>query len=100
MRHFIIALLASTALVACGPALSPSGDNSSATTTDVTESTTAALNDWFETKYEEQVARSPLTQTALGRKTNYDKIDDFSQAADDAEFAWLESNIAIRTTQR
>ena len=42
---------------------------------------TECLNEWFEAKFEEQLAFSPLTQTALGRKTDYDQIDDFSAEA-------------------
>lgn len=91
MRPLIIALLASTALTACGPETptpAPKTENVQATA-----DKTAAINDWFEVKYEEQVAFSPLTQTALGRKTDYDKIDDFSQAAEDEQYAWLEASI-------
>lgn len=96
MRTFIIALLASTALVACGQNVSTpeSTANAPHASPAKIQSTTAALNAWFETKYEEQVAFSPLTQTALGRKTNYDKIDDYSQAARDTQYAWLEASIA------
>ena len=94
MRTLMIALLASTALIACDQATSGSESATAPVASAAQiETTTAALNDWFEVKYEEQIAFSPLTQTALGRKTNYDKIDDFSQAADDEQFAWQEANI-------
>ena len=58
------------------------------------ETQSQALNDWFEARYEEQLARSPMTQTYLGIKDNQDKLDDASQIAD-AETAaltkaWLE----------
>lgn len=37
------------------------------------------LNDWFETQFQEDVAKSPMTQTYLGIKTeNYGKWDDIS----------------------
>jgi len=53
-----------------------------------------ALNDWFEARYEEQLARSPMMQTYLGIKDNQDKLDDASQIADDETAAltkaWLE----------
>lgn len=38
----------------------------------------AKINAWFEEQFEAGVARSPMTQTFLGRKTNYDKWDDVS----------------------
>lgn len=94
MRIFFIALLASSALIACDQSSTPANDTTPAYSQADIESTTTAINDWFEIKYEEQIAFSPLTQTALGRKTNYGKIDDFSQAASDAEFEWMAANIA------
>ena len=43
------------------------------------EDQTQAINAWFEAEFERQVARSPMYQTFLGRKTNYDK---WSNASD------------------
>ena len=37
-----------------------------------------ALNAWFEEKYEEELQMSPIQLTFLGRKDQYDKIDDLS----------------------
>ena len=45
-----------------------------------TETESARLNAWFEEKFEQQVMRSPTFQTFLGRKTNYDKWNDESDA--------------------
>ena len=44
------------------------------------------LNAWFETKFEEQLAFSPIQQTFLGRKSA--AIDDMSLAAQDKQLAW------------
>jgi uncharacterized protein (DUF885 family) len=44
------------------------------------EQQSAAINAWFEETWEAEVARSPEQQTFLGRKTNYDKWDDPSDA--------------------
>ena len=38
------------------------------------------INAWFEEKFEQGLARSPMFQTFLGRKTNYDKWDNVSDA--------------------
>lgn len=46
------------------------------------------LSAWFDMRYEEYLDRFPMTKTRLGRKDDYDQIDDFSEAADDALFAW------------
>ncbi len=43
---------------------------------------TQAINAWFEEEFERQVARSPMYQTFLGRKTNYDK---WNNASDEYE---------------
>ena len=51
----------------------------------------ARLNAFFETKYQEAVARSPMQQTYLGIKTDYDKWDDASDVAALEEFAFLEA---------
>ena len=42
------------------------------------EAQSAALNAFFEEVFDEEVARSPMTQTYLGIKTDYDKWDDVS----------------------
>ncbi|HBK92369.1 MAG TPA: DUF885 domain-containing protein [Parvularcula sp.] len=49
------------------------------------EDQSAAINAWFEETWEAEVARSPEQQTFLGRKTNYDKWDDPSDAAAEEE---------------
>lgn len=95
MRTFLLALAATTTLAACSaPADAPAPAAPEASSAAQTETTTAALNAWLETKYEEQVAFSPITQTILGRKTNYDKIDDLSEAAQDERLDWQRASIA------
>lgn len=47
---------------------------------EVTQDESARLNDWFEVKFQETVARSPMNQTYLGIKDDYDKWDDESDA--------------------
>ena len=58
------------------------------------ESQSQALNDWFEARYQDNLARSPMMQTYLGLKDNQDKLDDASQLADDETAAltkaWLD----------
>jgi uncharacterized protein (DUF885 family) len=50
---------------------------------------TARLNEWFDARYEEQLDFSPLLQTQLGRKDDYDRIDDLSESGQDAQLEWL-----------
>ena len=53
---------------------------------------TARINAWFEKKYEEQLAFSPIQQTFLGRKSA--AIDDMSIAAQDRQLAWQRASVA------
>ena len=53
---------------------------------------TARLNAWFEARFEEQLAFSPIQQTFLGRKSG--AIDDMSLAAQDKQLAWLRGTVA------
>ena len=52
------------------------------------------LNDWFAARYEEQLARSPMSRTFLGLTDGLDKLDDVSQIAINEEMAisksWLD----------
>jgi uncharacterized protein (DUF885 family) len=57
------------------------------------ESETARLNEWFETRFEEQLDFSPMEKTRLGRKDDYDRIDDFSEEASDGRLAWLRQTV-------
>jgi uncharacterized protein (DUF885 family) len=60
---------------------------------------TARINAWFDERYEEQVAFSPIQQTILGRKTDNDKIDDVSIEAQDRQLAWQRASVAeMRST--
>ena len=78
---FALALLALTMLTASSPrAQAPASDE------------TARINAWFEKKFEEQLAFSPIQQTFLGRKTS--ALDDMSLAAQDKQLAWLRSATA------
>jgi uncharacterized protein (DUF885 family) len=52
----------------------------------------ARINAWFEKKFEEQLAFSPIQQTFLGRKSG--AIDDLSLAAQDKLIAWQRASVA------
>ncbi len=53
---------------------------------------TARLNAWFEARFEEQLAFSPIQQTFLGRKS--DAIDEMTLAAQDKQLAWRRATVA------
>ncbi|NNE58954.1 MAG: DUF885 domain-containing protein [Hellea sp.] len=92
--HLIVTLLASTALMACSPKSSEAPDVPTISyTADEIAEESARLNAWFEEKFEEEIAFSPLQQTFLGRKTNYGKIDEITQEAVDEQLAWRKATI-------
>src|SRR5688572_12690395 len=53
---------------------------------------TARINAWFEARFKEQLAFSPIQQTFLGQKTG--DLDDMSLAAQDKQLAWLRTATA------
>ncbi|MDJ0641776.1 MAG: DUF885 domain-containing protein [Erythrobacter sp.] len=82
-------LLASVALSGCDALSSQPVAVIECTTTQ-----TECINDWFETKFEEELRFSPLRQTALGMKSDYDKIDDFTLEAVQAQLEWWQQATA------
>ena len=54
----------------------------------------ARLNAWFERKYEEQLQRSPMSMTMLGRKDRYGALDDMSRDAAQRQLAWQQAALA------
>lgn len=58
-----------------------------------------AINTWLDEKYEEELQQSPITLTFLGRKDQYDKLDDMSEEAEEKQLAWMASTVEeLKTT--
>ncbi len=97
MRATLTALATILALTACGQeATSPAKTTTPASaeiSTDMIQAETDRLNAWFDKKYEENLAFSPIQQTFLGRDTNQDKIDDFSTEAQDKQLLWQHNSL-------
>ena len=98
-----IALLFLSGAVACTPGTSSNETTDTAPQAEASpepaldpakEAETARLNAWFETKYQEAISRSPMRATFLGSRENYDKWDDVSYAAWDAEMEIQRANVA------
>ncbi|GAA5525825.1 hypothetical protein Maes01_02398 [Microbulbifer aestuariivivens] len=49
---------------------------------------TQRLTEWFNKRYEERLQFSPIELSYLGRKDQYDQVDDMSEAASARELAW------------
>ncbi len=65
----------------------------------VTISETERINEWFEARYEEQLQFSPIGLTFLGRKDQYDRLDDMSIEAADRQLAWQKASVEQLKTQ-
>jgi hypothetical protein len=79
MRVLFTAAVSLLALAACGnPA-------PAAPTAEEIAKASADINAWFDAEYEEELQMSPIGLTFQGRKDQYDKLDDYSEAAIDRE---------------
>jgi uncharacterized protein (DUF885 family) len=91
MRALVILLLTAFAAAGCQreapPPVAPTSQ------AELVERETARLNEWLDARYEEGLDFSPLTKTQLGRKDDYDRMDDFSEAADDTRLDWLRGTV-------
>lgn len=90
MTKFLKLILASTTMAGLAVAApTVHAQNSEPAVADAMETETDRLNIWFNKKFEEQLAFSPIRQTLLGRRTAYDQIDDYSIEAADRQLAWM-----------
>ena len=93
-----LAFTAALALSACSktaepPAAQPGASAAATPTAEEIKAETDRINEWFGKKYEEELAFSPISLTFLGRKEQYDKFDDMSEAADDKKRAWRKGTL-------
>ena len=65
----------------------------------IAESESQRLNQWFEDRYEQELAFSPVTLTMLGRKERYAELDDASDEAADAQLLWKGETVAQMKSQ-
>jgi len=103
----LLLIATSAILIACAPAdnseqTSVSKESLASSSPTVTSSESARddedesvrLNAWFEERYEEELAFSPIQQTFLGVTENNDKIDDFSLEAQLEQLNWKRESVA------
>jgi uncharacterized protein (DUF885 family) len=99
MRNMIALVGAVACLSACQPNSStqttqePSKIETTQSVTQNKLSESARLNQWFATKYEEQLQSSPIMLTFLGRKEKYDQINDMSVAFEKKQLAWQAASV-------
>lgn len=61
---------------------------------DAVAAETARLNAWFDEQYAEQLDFSPQTKTRLGDKSDYDVLNDYSEAGLDEQLEWRRQSVA------
>ncbi|MDA8626786.1 DUF885 domain-containing protein [Pseudomonadales bacterium] len=89
MKYGMLLVLALTVLVGCEPT-QPTGQTLSGEP--LTES--QRLNQWLDREFVAYLDFSPLSKTRRGDKSDYDKLDDPSDAAADVRLAWRRSSVA------
>lgn len=99
MRRLLISTACVAAIIAGAPviALARSAPAASADVSIQTED--ARLAAFFEQAWQARIALSPQTMTSLGLKTDYDKLDDATDAAADRSLALAETQLAQMQAQ-
>jgi len=94
-RHLTLVLFAAVSLAACGKkeTAAPAVQASAPSAVEIAAESDR-VNQWFDAKYEEQLDFSPIQRTFLGEKKDYDKIDDLSEAGEDAQLQWARAAAA------
>lgn len=90
-------LISSAAVLALAAVALPAGAQTAPAVTSTTasaETEDARLNAFFERAFQARIALSPQQMTSLGLKTDYDKLDDVSDAAAARSLALQEAQLA------
>ncbi|WP_439478352.1 DUF885 domain-containing protein [Brevundimonas sp.] len=85
MRHLLVSTVCAVALLAVAPAAAsaqdPHAGHAGHAAPAAAQSEDARLAAFFEQAFQERIALSPQTMTSLGIRTDYDKLDDATDAA-------------------
>ena len=92
-----IGMLLVGTLVACSEPTESQSEEAISTASQQTE--TQRLNAWLDEQYAEQLETSPMTKTALGDKTDYGQLDDFSLAAEQRDLEWLRESVTTMLSE-
>ncbi|MFK7733808.1 MAG: DUF885 family protein [Pseudomonadales bacterium] len=88
VRTSCVVALLSLLLWSCAPVSDTSQPNLPVAPTE-----SERLNTWFAEKFEQELQSSPVALTFLGRKEQYDKIDDYSEQAEAEQLAWKQESV-------
>ncbi len=95
MRTWLLSAASLGIIAACGdgsPRVAP--PQAPDITQEQIQAETDRINEWFEAKFEEELAFSPIQQTFLGRKTAYGELDDASREAAQEQLDWRRATVA------
>jgi len=96
MRSLIIAGL--VALAACSPS-KPDPAAAAATAAQAAAAETTKLTAYLDDQFEQELKENPERATTLGRKDNYDKLNDYSEAQQDKMLEWRRKSVADMKAQ-
>ncbi|HVY88192.1 MAG TPA: DUF885 domain-containing protein [Hyphomonadaceae bacterium] len=98
MKTLLIAAVAVLALAgACSPAPGKSAETK--VTPEAVAAESSKLTQFLDAEFEKEVQLSPERLTNLGRKEQYDKLDDYSEAGEEKELAWRRQSVADMKAQ-
>ncbi len=92
--RFSLSLLLLAGCATSPVAIDPQSPPDRAPAVAATQAEDARLDAFLDSAFDEMTALSPESQTALGLKTNYDKLDDYTDSADVRRMALAERQLA------
>jgi uncharacterized protein (DUF885 family) len=103
MKKSLLSIAVLIALTACSDQGAPAQTTTSAAPESAVEASKAGvmqlnesqrLTNWLDAEFEEELSFSPQWRTRLGDKTDYDKLDDVSEAAMTRILEWRRASVA------
>src|SRR5262245_7966526 len=91
--RMILAAAALVALASCGPS-KPDPAAEAMKAANIAAAETVKLTAYLDEQFEQELKESPERATTLGRKDNYDKMNDYSEAQQDKMLAWRQKSVA------
>ena len=81
-------------LAACSEPVSVTDANPAALVVDERAAESARLSAWLDEQFQQELDFSPEWKTSLGDKSDYDKLDDVSEAEQDRQMEWRRNSVA------
>ncbi len=95
LTHLFALSTVALALGACSPATDPKSESPTAQVAQQTQTESERLAAFFADAFEADLKRSPMSQSYLGYKWDYDKWDDISEAAAEQEIQISKDRLAV-----